>query len=106
VRLSANRKNDRIAQRLLAKTWQVPSIFSEALHFVYICKTCIKKAVVNNKTISTSSPNTQQTNNITVRQSQSCVTVPLRTVIGFSAKNVHSLIKADTSTPLHPHMAD
>jgi hypothetical protein len=31
--LSANRRGDRIAQRLLAKTWQIPSIFFEVLRF-------------------------------------------------------------------------
>jgi hypothetical protein len=30
--LSSNRKEDKIAQRLLAKTWQFPSLFYEAIH--------------------------------------------------------------------------
>jgi hypothetical protein len=31
--LSANRRGARIAQQLLAKTWQFPSLYSKALRF-------------------------------------------------------------------------
>jgi hypothetical protein len=34
--LSANRREGRIAQRLLAKSWEFAALFSEALHFCYI----------------------------------------------------------------------
>jgi hypothetical protein len=37
-RLSANRRQGRIAQQLSAKSWQFPIIFSEALHFIDVKK--------------------------------------------------------------------
>jgi hypothetical protein len=43
---SANRRQGRIAQRLLAKTWQFSSLFSEALQFcLYLLK--VKGTVEN-----------------------------------------------------------
>jgi hypothetical protein len=47
---SANRKQGRMAQQLLAKTWQFPSLFSEATYYVlrlYLLK--VKGTVENFK---------------------------------------------------------
>jgi hypothetical protein len=41
ITLSSNRREDRIAQRLLAKKWQFPSLFYEAKH---ICLHLLKVA--------------------------------------------------------------
>jgi HD-like signal output (HDOD) protein len=53
--LSSNRRGGRIAQQLLAKTWQFPSLFSEALRF---CLNLLKveKLLKILKTLSGSSP--------------------------------------------------
>jgi hypothetical protein len=74
--LSSNRRGDRIAQRLSAKTWQFPSLFYEA---ICICLHLLKVAggVEILKTLSGSSPVFVLANHTTFSQTQTGATVPL-----------------------------
>jgi hypothetical protein len=76
LQLSSNRRGDRIAQRLLAKTWQFPSLFYEAIRTcLHLLK--VAGAVENFKTLSGSSPVFVLSNHTTFSQTQTGAIVPL-----------------------------
>jgi hypothetical protein len=80
--LSSNRREDRIAQRLLAKTWQFPFLFYEAKR---ICLHLLKVAgaVENLKTLSGSSPVFVLSYHTTFSQTQTGATVPLNKLLYY-----------------------
>jgi HD-like signal output (HDOD) protein len=74
--MSSNRRGDRIAQRLLAKTWQFPSLFYEAIRiFQHLLKVAGAVEILN--TFSGSSPVFPLSNHTTFSQTQTGATVPL-----------------------------
>jgi hypothetical protein len=75
---SANRRQGRIAQRLLAKMGKFPSLFSEALHFCYYLLKSNKQCKIL-QTLSGSSPIFELSIYTTFGQTQTGATVPSNT---------------------------
>jgi hypothetical protein len=72
----ANRRQGKIAQRLLAKTWQLPSLFSEAPCFcLHLLK--VNGTVAILKTLSGSPPIFALSIHTTFSTTQTGATVPL-----------------------------